>query len=113
MIVRLVLPIGFDRVSWKRRLLLPWVLLVLVYKPISIGLVGNVLPLRGASLPTPGGLQTDFDRVSWKRLIKTTFLNVISKESLRTDFDRVSWKQVGCKDFGLLDRMFTNRFRSG
>ena len=64
-----------------------------VYKPISIGLVGN--PDRVVDCAHDDCfycLQTDFDRVSWKH--RTSYLLNIVRYVLPIGFDRVSWKHA-------------------
>ena len=86
----------FDRVSWKPDLacVMPGPTGTFVYKPISIGLVGNDSKSFVVADTASEDLQTDFDRVSWKQGngFKIHFPDVGCR--LRTDFDRVSWKRT-------------------
>ena len=65
----------------------------MVYKPISIGLVGNSSKEFIIILNSSFCLKTDFDRVSWKPFVFDTDVTSLPI-CLQTDFDRVSWKPI-------------------
>ena len=83
------LPIGFDRISWKR---LRWCgvpVLAMAYRLASIGLVGNKLDSSILFL-TILSLPIGFDRISWKRC--NFRYNACTIGCLPIGFDRISWK---------------------
>ena len=82
-----------------------------VYKPISIGLVGNV-PTKRKARTTGESLQTDFDRVSWKHA-SSAFAGLFREMVYKPISIGLVGNHVShCNSSGFT-RLFTNRFRSG